>query len=119
MLQLERERTGSFEMIVFADRVVVPTHVLVRNLDGETVLLNLETERYFGLDKTGTRMWESVTRAPHVEAAYQALLSEFEVEPETLRNHLIQLLDQLIENGLLQAVRAQAVSAHVESIPAI
>jgi len=41
-------------MVAFADRVAVPSHVLVRFLDGESVFLNLETERYFGLDETGT-----------------------------------------------------------------
>lgn len=106
-------------MIVFADRVAVPIHVLVRNLDGESALLNLETEKYFGLDKMGTQMFETVTRAPSLEAAFEELSSEFEVEPETLRNHLIGLLDQLVENGLLEIIPAQAVSANVESIPAI
>ena len=101
-------------MIVFADRVVVPGHVLVRNLYGEIVLLNLETEKYFGLDKTGTQMWETVTRAATVEEAFEALSSEFEVEPETLRDHLSDLLGQLVDNGLVQVVPAD-----VESIPAI
>src|SRR5690242_21308710 len=35
----------------------------------ESVLLNLETERYFGLDETGTRMWQVVTAAPNIDAA--------------------------------------------------
>src|SRR5208283_1090645 len=69
-------------MLQFASRVVVPKHVLVRHLDGESVLLNLETEKYFGLDATGTRMWQLVTAAPTVDAAYALLLEEFEVEPE-------------------------------------
>jgi hypothetical protein len=43
-------------MVSLADRVTVPAHVLVRVLDKESVLLNIETERYFGLDETGTRM---------------------------------------------------------------
>jgi hypothetical protein len=43
-------------MVSLADRVTVPAHVLVRFLDKESVLLNIETERYFGLDETGTRM---------------------------------------------------------------
>jgi len=74
-------------MMQFANRVVVPKHVLVRHLDGESVLLNLETEKYFGLDTTGTRMWELVTTSPSVDAAYARLLEEFEVEPELLRTH--------------------------------
>ena len=101
-------------MIAFSDRVEVPAGVLVRHLDGETVLLNLETEKYFGLDSTGTRMWELVTRLPSIESAYAELREEFEVEPEELRKHLAELLGQLVENGLLKVLPAD-----VGSIPAI
>ena len=101
-------------MLTFANRAVVPAHVLIRHLDGESVLLNLETEKYFGLDSTGTRMWELVTNAPSIESAYGMLAREFEVEPETLRTHLAELLGQLVENGLLQ-VRP----SDVESLPAV
>ena len=89
-------------MIETTKRVVVPPHVLIRHLDGESVLLNLESERYFGLDATGTRMWELVTTEPSIALAFDKLLSEFDVEPEALRNHLTELLSGLVENGLLQ-----------------
>ena len=88
-------------MVAFSDRVVVPAHVLVRHLDGESVLLNLETEKYFGLDATGTRMWEVATQSASLEAAYVALAQEFDVEPEVLRSNLAELMARLIENGLL------------------
>ncbi len=61
--------------------MIVPAHVLIRHLDGESVLLNLESERYFGLDGTGTRMLELLTTSSNVDAAYEKLLEEFEVEP--------------------------------------
>jgi hypothetical protein len=93
-------------MIVFTDRVVVPAHVMVRYLDNESVFLNLDTELYFGLDQTGTRMWQVITSFPNIEAAYQQLLSEFEVEPETLRSDLVDLLEKLLENNLLQMDRS-------------
>ncbi|HUI74462.1 MAG TPA: PqqD family protein [Candidatus Acidoferrum sp.] len=88
-------------MISFADRAAVPAHVLVRYLDKESVFLNLETERYFGLDETGTRMWQVLTAAPTIEAALQMLLDEFDVTPELLRANMTDLLGRLIENGLL------------------
>lgn len=88
-------------MLSFADRAIVPGHVLVRYLDKESVLLNLETERYFGLDDMGTRMWQVVTAAPNIDAGFQLLIDEFEVAPETLRANLLDLLSRLIENGLL------------------
>jgi len=58
-------------MVSFTDRAATPANVLVRILDRESVLLNLETEQYFGLDETGTRMWQLVTGLPNIEAAYQ------------------------------------------------
>jgi hypothetical protein len=89
-------------MVELTMRAVVPSHVLIRHLDGESVLLNLQSERYFGLDATGTRMWELVTSQPCIALALEKLQEEYEVEPEILRNHLIQLLSGLVENGLLQ-----------------
>ena len=91
-------------MVSLMDRVIVPSHVLVRVLDKESVLLNIETERYFGLDETGTRMWQLVTSAPKIEVAYQQLLDEYDVQPELLRENLTDLLGRLVENGLLRVV---------------
>jgi hypothetical protein len=93
-------------MLTFTDRATTPTHVLVRVIDRESVLLNLETERYFGLDETGTRMWQLVTASQDIETAYRELLAEFDVEPELLRIDLTDLLRQLVENGLLQVLPA-------------
>jgi len=98
-------------MIAFTDRVAVPTHVMVRFLDSESVFLNLETERYFGLDHTGTRMWQLVTAASSIEGAYQQLLGEFEVQPEVLRGDLLNLLGRLVENDLLQIVHSDVGTA--------
>lgn len=106
-------------MLALSDRVRVPEYVLVRYLDGETVLLNLETEKYFGLDRTATRMWELATDAASLEAAYDKLSDEFEVDPETLRAHFVELMEQLRENGLLHVIPADVTPADVESIPTV
>jgi hypothetical protein len=92
---------GWTAMVMFSDKVMVPAHVLVRFLDKEAVLLNIETERYFGLDETGARMWQLATTAASIDAAYQALLNEYDVDGETLREHLSELLEKLADNGLL------------------
>lgn len=81
--------------------VAIPDGVLVRELQGESVLLNLNTECYFGLDDVGTRMWAALNAAPSVEAACAMLLDEYEVEPERLRGDLGAFLDQLAELGLI------------------
>lgn len=101
-------------MVSFTDRAAVPGHVLVRVLDRESVLLNLETEQYFGLDETGTRMWQLVTASPNIGSAYQELLAEYEVDPELLRSNLMELLSRLLDCGLLQVLPAD-----VGTVPAI
>lgn len=98
----------------FSDRVEVPKHVLVRFVEKETVLLNLDTESYYGLDETGTRMWQLVTASPNIDAAYRELLAEFDADPELLRSDLTELLARLVDQGLLQVL-----SADVGTTPAI
>ena len=95
-------------MLTFSERAAAPAHVLVRFLEQESVLLNLETEQYFGLDETGTRMWQLVTTSPNIDAAYQELLAEYDVPPEMLRENLTELLGHLVEHGLLQVLPTDA-----------
>jgi hypothetical protein len=86
----------------FNQGVTIPAAVLARELDGESVLLNLESETYFGLDAVGTRMWALLTSAPSIEAAYQALLAEYDVAPDVLRQDVEALVSQLLAQGLLE-----------------
>src|SRR6266852_1565306 len=102
---------GAVPMVSFTDRAATPAHVLVRFLDRESVLLNLETEQYFGLDETGTRMLQLVTGSPNIDTAYHELLAEFDVEPELLRSNLMELLSRLVDSGLLQVVPADVGTA--------
>ena len=86
----------------FNQGVIIPAAVLARELDGESILLNLESETYFGLDEVGTRIWALLTGAPTIQAAYEALLAEYDVAPDVLRQDLEALLAQLLEQGLLE-----------------
>lgn len=83
-------------------KVIVPEGVLARELQGESVLLNLNTESYFGLDEVGTDMWRALTTSDSVEAAYQMLLTQYDVEPERLRQDLNELIEKLVEQGLIE-----------------
>jgi hypothetical protein len=92
--------------IPFDHRVAVPEHIASRELDGELVLLNYDSETYFGLDQVGTRMWQVLQAAPTIEDGVAQLLAEFDVTAEQLRSDVQRLLGQLLEGGLveLQAV---------------
>lgn len=82
--------------------VSVPDEVLYQQLpDGESVFLNLESEEYFGLDRTGTRMWEALAASATLGEAHQRLVDEFGVDEARLRDDLLGLVDRLVERGLL------------------
>ncbi|HUF79415.1 MAG TPA: PqqD family protein [Thermoanaerobaculia bacterium] len=83
------------------DSPAVPEHVVVRELDGEAILLNLETETYFGLDEVGTRIWTELAACASVEKACAVLEKEFAVEPSVLRSDVRRLVAELVETGLL------------------
>jgi hypothetical protein len=81
--------------------VSAPEGVLVRELGGESVLLDLQSESYFGLDDVGTRMWGAITRHASLRDAFGELLAHYDVPPETLERDLLALTEELIEHGLL------------------
>jgi hypothetical protein len=76
--------------------------VLVQAVGDEAVLLNLATERYFGLDPVGTRIWTLLSQDPRLEQAFDALCAEYEVEPARLEADLLDLIGQLAEAKLVQ-----------------
>jgi hypothetical protein len=94
----------------FRSRVIVAPDVLFRLVGEEGVLLNLKTELYLGLDPIGARMWKLLTEAFSIQAAYERLLEEYNVEPTRLRDDLNQLLDDFVHQSLIEIV-PNAVSA--------
>ena len=88
--------------ISFSDRVRLPDDVLISHLQEESVILNLDSERYFGLDDVGTRILSVLTNSDSIEAAYQSLLAEYDVDRVVLREDLLALIESLLQKGIVQ-----------------
>lgn len=88
--------------ISFSDRVRVPDDVLISNLQEESVILNLDSERYYGLDDVGTRFLSVLNTADSIEAAYEKLIQEYDVDEEVLRKDLLTLVENLVAQGIVQ-----------------
>jgi hypothetical protein len=88
--------------ISFSDRVQIPEGVLISNLQDESVILNLDSERYFGLDNVGTRILTVLTNSDSIQTAYESLLAEYEVDRAVLRADLMALIESLLQKGLVQ-----------------
>ena len=78
--------------------------VLYQELNGESVLLNLATEKYFGLDPVGTRIWQLLSEGIALEAAFSKLLLEYEVDEPRLRADVTKLVSELESAQLVTLV---------------
>lgn len=87
------------------DSLVVPSEEAVsRDLDGEAVILDLATNRYFGLDQVGARVWCLVEGHGHLRTVFNTMLAEYNVTPERLEQDLMELVRTLVDRGLLRVV---------------
>jgi hypothetical protein len=82
-------------------RVRVHPSTLHRELEGEGVLLQLDTGQYYGLDDVAQRMWALIALHGDLAEVQARLLEEFEVEPEVLSRDLNRLVDELAERQLV------------------
>jgi hypothetical protein len=99
--------------ISFDMRATVDPDVMIRNVGNESVILDLKTERYLGLDEVGTRMWTVIVGSSSIQSAYEALVDEYDVEPQRLRADLQDLIRRLTDERLitLEAVSEPATQS--------
>jgi hypothetical protein len=82
-------------------RVQVKDDVLFQELQGESVLLNLDSGIYFGLDAVGTRMWQLIVEQEQLAEVAQAITAEYDVSEEQCAADLLALVARLEGQGLV------------------
>lgn len=85
--------------------VKISDNVLFQNMGDEYVLLNMETESYFGLDEVAARFWQLFSEGSVISSAVDQILSEYEIDRETVEKDLNLLLEKLESNQLLTIVK--------------
>jgi hypothetical protein len=81
--------------------ITLSPDVISQEVSGETVLLDLESENYFGLDAVGTRIWQLIKENDDLQAIYNTLLEEYEVEEQRLQTDLEAILGEVTQLGLV------------------
>ena len=76
--------------------------ILFQEVRGETVLLNLDNEKYFGLDETGTFFWELLQENNDFQKVFDIMLAEYDVDAEQLKTDLDKLVKEMVEAGLVE-----------------
>jgi hypothetical protein len=92
---------------LLASRARLPQHVVHRSFVAETVVLNLRTGKYHGLNPTAGKMLEVLEASDSVAAAVPGLAAEYGVEPAQIEADLIVLCRGLLERGLIEISDAQ------------
>ena len=85
--------------------------VVYRALSEGAVLFSTTDEVYFGLNAVGSRVWELLASHRTLDALCAALATEYpDVDPDTIRADVGELLEELMEYGLVLPRETQAPS---------
>lgn len=84
-----------------SDKVSIPAQVMARTVGDETVILDLATGTYFGLDPVGARIWQLMADGQTLDAICETLLDDYEVTRDVLEGDILRLTEELRAKGLV------------------
>jgi hypothetical protein len=91
-------------MITLQSRLRVLDGILSHDLDEESVLLNLNTGVYLGLDPVGSRIWHLVRNQDPLQQVVDAIVEEYDVAPERCAEDLISLVGEMMGHKLIEEI---------------
>ena len=97
----EKENWGN-RMICGSSIVVTANDQVSCDLAGEAAILNLKNGVYYGLDPVGARIWNLIQQPTTVNVVRDAIMAEYDVEPDVCQRDLLALLQKLSSEGLIE-----------------
>lgn len=83
--------------------VRIPKHVVYRSFEAETILLNLETGQYHGVNRSGGRMLELLEETGgSVRDAIERLADEYDEDAASIQDGLAHFCAMLASRGLVE-----------------
>ena len=82
--------------------IVVCKDVVSCDLGGETAMLDMKEGVYYGLNEMGTIIWEYIQKPITLQEIVDRILDEYEVDEETCYGDLVELVEQMMKNGLVE-----------------
>jgi hypothetical protein len=80
-----------------------PANVAARILDGEAVMIHLETGRYHSAEGVAAGLWEALSAGVDVEDVVRQTAQHFSVKAEQVRQDVQKFVSDLTREGLLMA----------------
>ena len=88
--------------LVPGSRVRPDPNVLAKRVDDEIVLVHLETNRIYELNRTGSLLWDALAAGSTRAELEERLVLEFDVDPEQLAREIDELLGHLTSERLIR-----------------
>jgi len=80
----------------------IPDNILLQEVQGEMVLLNVNNGEYFKLNRVGAFIVNELNQGKSYSEVFDTLKAQFAIEENTLKSDLDDLVQNLQEHYLLQ-----------------
>lgn len=76
--------------------------LIATDMDGDTVMMSIDSGEYFGVGGVGPRVWELLEQTTDVRAIVQAIRSEYDVDEASCQADMLQFVATLMEHDLVR-----------------
>lgn len=77
--------------------------IVFTQLDDTIVMMDVEEGHYYELDPIATCIWKLIAEGSTVGAICDALVEQYEVDPQECRQDTLEFLERAAERGLVLA----------------
>jgi hypothetical protein len=87
--------------------VVAASHTTSADVDGESVILDLDDGVYYGLNSSGSRIWKKLQEKRTVKELIDEVTKEYDISRSECEDDILSLLQILKENNLINIIDTQ------------
>jgi len=84
-----------------SDKITIPAQVMARVVGDDTVILDLVSGTYYGLDAVGARIWELAAAGQTLAQVCEAMLAEYDVSRADIERDVLALTKTLVDKQLV------------------
>ena len=85
----------------FTEKIIIPNTVFAQVVDDEMVIMDTQSENYFGLDTIGTQMWQILVENNSLENLKIKILEMYDVDEKVLTHDIEIFISKLLKNKLI------------------
>jgi len=85
----------------FTEKIMIPDTVFAQIVDDEMIIMDVESENYFGLDAIGTQMWQILVEDSSLANLKKMILKMYNVKEDVLEQDIEIFISKLLKNKLI------------------